>query len=171
MFEWVPGLVPGLLQTPAYIKALFASTSLPKPDIDKRIMVRLARREVLTRRNPLQYRVLIGEPALRERIGDREVMAGQLTHLLATARTRNVSLRVLPSGLGYHPGLYGPFVIFDFLDLPPIVHLEHYRGSGYIYDEQHLADYRAASKSLLALALTEAESEQFIQEVSAELEA
>ncbi|WP_372666705.1 helix-turn-helix domain-containing protein [Amycolatopsis kentuckyensis] len=171
MFEWVPALVPGLLQTPAYIRALFAGTSRRKPDIENRIMVRLSRREVLTAQNPLRYQALLGEAALRQGIGDRAVMAGQLRHLIVMTQARNVSLRVLPSGGGYHPGLYGPFVIFGFHDLPPIVHLEHYRGSGYLYDDQHVADYRAATESLLALALGEADSARLIQGVLAETEA
>jgi transcriptional regulator with XRE-family HTH domain len=171
MFEWIPGLVPGLLQTPAYIRALFATTGRAKPDIDKRVMVRLARREVLTGRDPLQYRALIGEAALRQNIGDREVMAGQLNHLLVMARARNVSWRILPSGRGYHPGLYGPFIIFDFYDLPSIVHLEHYRSSGYVYDDHDLADYRAAAESMSALALSEHESGQLVEGLITELEA
>ncbi len=171
MAEWATGLMPGLLQTPAYIKALFASTALPPREIETRVMIRITRREVLTGYPPLEYRALLSESVLHQDIGGAEVMAEQLRHLFTVARARNVSVRIVPGGLGYHPGLYGPFVIFDFHDLPPIVHLEHYRGSGYVYDQNHLADYRAAMQDLSALALGEPESLQLIQGVLAELEA
>jgi transcriptional regulator with XRE-family HTH domain len=171
MVEWASGLIPGLLQAPSYIRAIFAATACPKSEIEKHIMTRLARREVLTGHTALPYRVLIGETALRHNIGGPAVMAEQLGHLLAMSRLRNVSARIVPSESGYHPGLYGPFVIFDFADLPSIVHLELYRGSGYSYDEHHLADYRAAVETLSALALSERVSEQLIQGVITELEA
>lgn len=135
MVQWAPSLVPGLLQTPAYIRALFATPPRAKADVEERVMRRLVR------------------------------------HVLVVSRARNVSVRVLPDGCGHHPGLYGPFVIFDFADLPPIVYLELYRGNGYLYHREHVADYRSAAESLSALALSEPESERLIQGVLAELEA
>ncbi|MGK3202684.1 Scr1 family TA system antitoxin-like transcriptional regulator [Amycolatopsis sp. MEPSY49] len=74
-------------------------------------------------------------------------------------------------GAATTPGLYSPFVIFDFEDLPPIVFLELYRGSGYLYHRDHLAGYRAAAETLSALALSEPASQQLIQGVITELEA
>jgi transcriptional regulator with XRE-family HTH domain len=171
MFEWLPTLVPGLLQTPAYIRSIFAATSLPAAGIEKLVMIRLARRAVFGGRTPLQYSLLLGEAALRQGIGGDEVMAEQLRHMLGAARASNVSVRVVPSANGYHPGLYGPFVIFDFADLPPIVHLEHYRGSGYLYDEDQVAAYRAATETIGALAMSEQDSGAFIEGVILQLEA
>lgn len=171
MTQWAPGLLPGLLQTPAYIRALFATTSRPKPDVEKQVMIRLARREVLGARHALPYEALVSEAALHQQIGDRAVMAEQLRHLLTVSRTRNVSVRILPEGSGYHPGLYGPFVLFDFDDLPSIVYLELYRGNGYVYNREHVADYRGAVETLSTLALSESDSEHLIQGVITELEA
>ncbi|MGW4059553.1 helix-turn-helix domain-containing protein [Amycolatopsis sp. NPDC004747] len=171
MFEWASGLIPGLLQTPAYMRAIFAAAARPKQDIEKHVIVRLARRDVLTGWQALQYRAVLNESVLRQNIGDQPVMAEQLRHVLAASRARNVSVRILPERCGYHPGLYGPFVIFDFADLPPIVYLEHYRSNGYVYHDDHLADYRGAVATLSALALSEHDSEQLIQGVITELEA
>jgi transcriptional regulator with XRE-family HTH domain len=171
MAQWAPSLVPGLLQTPAYIRALFATTPRTKSDVEKQVMIRLARREVLADRHALPYRTFLGEALLRQNVGDREVMAEQLRHIVVVARARNVSVRVLPEACGYHPGLYGPFVLFDFADLPPIVYSELYRGNGYVYNRDHVADYRAAFERMSALALDEFASERLIQGVLAELEA
>jgi transcriptional regulator with XRE-family HTH domain len=166
MFEWASGLIPGLLQTSDYMRAIFAAHR----EIEDSVMIRLARREVLTGRSPLRHRVLLGEDALRQNIGGPQVMAQQLGHILALTRFKNISVLVVRHGRGYHPGLYGPFVIFDFDDLPAIIYLEHYRSGGYVYNDDHLADYRAAAESLSALALSEHDSERLIQGVITELE-
>ena len=159
-----------MLQTPAYIRALFATTSRPKPEVEKQVMVRLARREVLTGAN-LPYRVVLGEAALRQNIGGSRGDGRAAPPRAHGCPEPTVSVRILPESSGYHPGLYGPFVLFDFADLPPIVYLEHYRGNGYVYNRDHVADYRAAVESLSALALSEPESDQLIQGVLTELEA
>ncbi len=170
MVEWAPNLVPGLLQTAAYMRAIFSASKRPQADVEKHVLARLVRREVLTGRTALPYRVLIGEAALRQNVGDREVMTEQLEHLLTMTNLRNVGARIVPSRCGYHPGLYGPFVILDFEDLPSIVYLEHYRGNGYLYNDDHLADYRTAVEILSALTLSEHDSRQLIQGVVTELE-
>ncbi|MEV4058041.1 helix-turn-helix transcriptional regulator [Amycolatopsis sp. NPDC049688] len=168
---WAPALVPGLLQTPAYIRAIFAATGHPAAHIEKQVMARLARRELLTGRHRLPCGILLGEAVLHQNIGGPAVMAEQLTYLRSRVRLPNVSVRIVPNGIGYHPGLYGPFIVFDYADLPAIVYLEHHRGSGYVYDEHDVAGYRAANKNLSSLALSEHDSDQLIQGVITELEA
>ncbi|MEV5717936.1 helix-turn-helix transcriptional regulator [Amycolatopsis mediterranei] len=169
--DWSPCLVPGLLQTPAYARAIFATTDHPQSHIDNVVMVRMARREMLTGRNPLQYRVLMSEAVLRQNIGGPAVMIEQLRYLLSRMRLPHVSVRIVPNGISYHPGLYGPFIIFDYADLPSIVYLEHYRSSGYLSDEPNVADYRKATEILASLALSEQNSAQLIEAVIIELEA
>jgi transcriptional regulator with XRE-family HTH domain len=171
MVDWSAGLIPGMLQTPAYTRAIFAGTAHPKSHVENVVMVRLARREMLTGRNPLPCRVLLGEAALHQNIGGPAVMSEQLRYLLSRMELRNVSVQIVPNGIGYHPGQYGPFIIFDYADLPPIVYLEHYRGSGYLYDEPNVADYRKATEILSSLALSEPDSAQLIEAVIIELEA
>jgi transcriptional regulator with XRE-family HTH domain len=171
MVSWSPGLIPGLLQTPAYIRAIFATTAHPKSHVENQVMVRLARRELLTGRNPLLCRALLGESALRQNIGDPAVMAEQLRYLSSRMQLPNVSVQIVPNDIGYHPGLYGQFIIFEYADLPAIVYLEHYRGSGYLYDEPNVAGYRKGVEILSSLALNEADSSRLIEEVITDLEA
>jgi hypothetical protein len=171
IFAWEPLLIPGLLQTPDYVRTILAAAGRPRAEEELRIKVRLMRQEVLTGRDPSPYTALLAETALRQRRGGAEIMAPQLRHLAELAQRRNVSLRVLPDNEDFHPGLNGSFVIFDFADLPPIVFLEQYRGSAYLYDEQQVADYRAAQRAMAALALSEQESCALVREVIADLEA
>ncbi len=171
IFAWEPLLIPGLLQTPDYVRTILAAAGRPRAEEELRIKVRLMRQEVLTGRNPSPYTALLAETALRQRRGGAEIMAPQLRHLAELAGRRNISLRVLPDTEEFHPGLNGSFVIFDFADLPPIVFLEQYRGSAYLYDEQQVADYRAAQRAMVALALSEQDSGALIGQVIADLEA
>ncbi|MEU4517675.1 helix-turn-helix transcriptional regulator [Amycolatopsis sp. NPDC024027] len=171
IFAWEPLLIPGLLQTPEYVRTILAAAGRPQAEEELRIKVRLMRQEVLTGRDPSPYTALLAETALRQRRGGAEIMAPQLRHLAELAQRRNVSLRVLPDNEDFPPGLNGSFVIFDYADLPPIVFLEQYRGSAYLYDEQQVADYRAAQRAMAALALSEQESCALIREVIADLEA
>ncbi len=171
IFNWQPVLIPGVLQTAAYAREILTYGGLSKNEIEQRLMIRLARREILGGPAALRYTVLLGELTFRQGIGGKSVMLDQLHHLIAAAERSNVVVRVLPTGNGYHPGLSGSFAILDFADLPPIVHAEHYRGSVYLYTDEKVADYRAAAKTLAALALNDADSIALIQGVIAELEA
>ena len=171
IFAWEPLLIPGLVQTAGYARAILAAAGRPRAEEELRVKVRLLRQEVLTGRNPSTYAVLLAETALRQRRGGDAIMIPQLRYLAETAQRRNISLRVLPDNEDFHPGLNGSFVIFDFADLPPIVFLEQYRGSAHLYDGHQVADYRAAQRAMAALALSEQDSRALLAEVVADLEA
>ncbi|MEV4144836.1 helix-turn-helix transcriptional regulator [Amycolatopsis sp. NPDC049691] len=173
IFAWEPLLMPGLLQTPEYAWAILGTGGRQRAETELRLRlkVRLLRQEVLTGRDPSPYTVFLGEAVLRQRLGGREIMVPQLKYVSELAKRRNISLRILPEGEEFHPGLNGSFVIFDFADLPPIIFLEQYRGSAYLYDEQQVADYQAAQRAMAALTLSEQESFALLGEVIADLEA
>jgi transcriptional regulator with XRE-family HTH domain len=168
---WASALVPGMLQTPAYIRAIFATLPHPEGHVENQVMIRLTRRDLLTGRNPLMCGILLSEAVLHQNIGGPAVMAEQLLYLRSRMRLPNVSVRIVPNSIGYHPGHFGPFMIFDYADLPSMVYLEHYRGSAYVYDKHDVAGYRAAIPILSSLALNEQDSDQLIQEVITGLEA
>ncbi|WP_329054645.1 helix-turn-helix transcriptional regulator [Amycolatopsis sp. NBC_01488] len=170
MVDWEPFLVPGLFQTPGYARAILESHRLPARMIEQQLAIRSRRREVLTRSHPLECTVLLGEAVLRQRFGEPGDMVEQFHFLVRAAQPRTTTIRVVPADAGYHPGLRGHFVIFDFAQLPSIVHIEHIRGSAHVYDGDHLATYRAAAEAMSALALTERDSLALIQGVIAELE-
>ncbi|GAB3700507.1 helix-turn-helix domain-containing protein [Nocardiopsis oceani] len=120
-------MVPGLLQTPEYAKALLEGGPYTHPEvIERRVEARMARRNILTKRNPARLRTVIDEAALRRVIGNTSILKGQLAHLLYMAQLDNVSVQVLPFSSGSHAALCAPFTILDFpepLDLP-IVFIE-----------------------------------------------
>ncbi|MEU4653923.1 helix-turn-helix transcriptional regulator [Streptomyces sp. NPDC023723] len=109
-------LIPGLLQTSDYTKALI---ELQVPDatnehVETQINVRSERRKVLTRDTPLQLWVIIAESVLHHRVGSREVMKDQLEALVEDSRRSNVQLQVLPQDDPMNACLFGPFVIMSF---------------------------------------------------------
>lgn len=109
-------LVPGLLQTPEYTRALIR---LQVPDatedhVQTQVKVRSERRKILARENPLHLWVIIAEGALHHRVGSREVMKAQLESLLEDSRLPNVQLQVLPREDPMNACLFGPFVIMSF---------------------------------------------------------
>ncbi|MGW1680423.1 DUF5753 domain-containing protein [Saccharopolyspora sp. NPDC002376] len=131
---------------------------------------RLARREILTRRNPVRLHALICEEALRRPFGGRQVQRDQLQYLDEISEMANVDIQVLPTGdYRWNASLVGPFVHLRFPKALPIVHLEHYRSSVFLYDKKLVEDYRQAAEELKELALTRVESLQLIRSLAAEI--
>ncbi|QNE79498.1 helix-turn-helix domain-containing protein [Streptomyces finlayi] len=111
-FSYDPLLVPGLLQTEAYTRAVFAGHCPPLSEeiVDQHTEARLARQKLLTRDPLAELSFIIGEEALRDPVGGPEVMHGQWARLLEVGRLRNVEVQVMPAAQGFHPGKNGPFV-------------------------------------------------------------
>lgn len=108
-------LIPGLLQTPAYAKALMSDHCPPLGDdtVDERVAARIDRQEKLTRNPPALFGFVIYEAALHTLVGGRAVMKHQFHHLLEVSRLRNVSIQVLPVDRGATSALTGPFVLLE----------------------------------------------------------
>lgn len=161
--DWSPLLVPGLCQTQEYARAIMRRADVPADEVETRVAVRGGRQHAWARRdNPVQLLALIGEGVLRHRIGGPRVMAGQLRFLLELAERPNVTMQIVPEATDWHPGLEGPFVLAEFGDRTPVVHLE-IRGSGLFF---HLAKdvglYADAAQMVLHEAMSQHESMQLI---------
>ena len=111
-------VVPGLLQTPEYARAVTRAAvgGLDEADerLDALVEVRLVRQDVLRGRPPLELSAVLDEAVLRRRIGGPGVMARQLWRLVEAGRLPQVRLQVLPFTAGAHIGITGPFVVFSF---------------------------------------------------------
>lgn len=111
--EVAPLLVPGLLQTGDYIRAMMTAPGVPTGEVASRVTSRIGRREVITKQNPAELLVLLGRAALNQGVGGRQVMIGQLQHLLEMAARPNIELRIVPDDCGWHPGLEGDFTFIE----------------------------------------------------------
>lgn len=168
--EWSRDLIPGLLQTADYARALASANGLAPQEIERRVLLRVGRREIITRRNPVELLTLIGEDALREKIGTPEVMADQVRHLIAMSERDNITIQVVPPRVGWHPGLTGPFVLYDFPDAPPVVHFEHYSSGAFVPNEDDVEAYRHAEKQIQGMARSPADTRRLLAEIADETE-
>ncbi|WP_330300980.1 helix-turn-helix domain-containing protein [Streptomyces sp. NBC_00503] len=114
---WQLALVPGLLQTPEYIRALGVTSNWSHPDeIEVLVTSRVKRQARLWGERPLEFHAVLWEAALRQQIGSPEVMRGQLNHLVEMARQPHVHVQVLPFRAGGHHGASGAFNIVSFAE-------------------------------------------------------
>jgi transcriptional regulator with XRE-family HTH domain len=168
--DWSPLLIPGLLQTMAYSRAFMLADGINPAGVELRLTARLRRQQVLNR-SDVRYTALIGEPALRTRVGDHMIQAAQLRAIIAVASRPNVSIRVVPSNAEGHPGQLGGFLLLRFPEGGvPVVHVEMAR-SGAFLDEQRLTDpYFQSLSRIQGVALSETESSRAIDSIAREME-
>lgn len=159
-----PLLVPGLLQTTAYIRAIMTGGSVPLGEIAARVAVRVGRKEILARPNPVHLAALIGEAALHQVIGNREIMAEQLRYILEMTRRSNVDARVIPYGSGWHPGLEGPFLLVESKHATPVVQLENRRTVLFLHEDDDVDTYRRAIEMISREAMSSDDSTSLIAE-------
>ncbi|MCP2343565.1 helix-turn-helix domain-containing protein [Actinomadura rupiterrae] len=134
--SWQDAVIPGLLQTEAYARALIGvvadlrgETSL----VQRRVEARMLRRTLLQREHPPHLHAVIDEAVLHRQVGGPAAMQDQLIHLEAMARRPNVTIQLMPYDVGAHPGTEGRFVILSFdADSPDIPFIESQAGSVYL---------------------------------------
>lgn len=122
-----PLLVPGLLQTEGYIRAVHEAWRAvdPNPGIDVEVAARLERQSILDREVPPSVGVVLDEAVLYRPVGEAKVMHDQLVHLAEMSERPRVAVQVLPADVGAHVGLLGAFVILGFPDdAPGMVYFE-----------------------------------------------
>jgi transcriptional regulator with XRE-family HTH domain len=122
-FELV--LVPGLLQTADYARAVLSTrVGASEDEIDQLVAARLERQAILDRDDPPVFWVVIDEGVIRRPVGGSDVMGSQVEHLAEMAGRPGVVIQLIPRDVGRHAGLLGAFVIADFAKAPSIVYLE-----------------------------------------------
>jgi transcriptional regulator with XRE-family HTH domain len=158
-------VVPGLLQTPAYTRALLESHGLDEARIDRFVQSREARQQLFASERPPRTSFIIDEAVLSRAIGGAEVMEEQLDRLLRANSSPDVSIHVLPLALGAHPGLRGPFVLLQFPEPqdPDVVYIEHRRGDSIFWDEAEVIEaHREVIHVLERLAAPPAALEKYV---------
>ncbi|MFB9348919.1 helix-turn-helix domain-containing protein [Streptomyces heliomycini] len=110
--------IHGLLQTPEHARALFevSQSSYSEEELDELVAARMARKLIFERSPAPMLSFVQEEVALRRRVGGTMVWRQQLEHLLELAQRRNVTLQVMTTGAGEHPGLSGRIEVLKFGD-------------------------------------------------------
>ena len=150
-------LIPGLLQTEDYARAVLAAGNLnsSRSEIERLVALRMERQQVAGANMPKVWAVL-DEAALRRQVGGPEVMRVQLEHLREVSAMANVSLQVIPFGGGAHPAMGRPFVILVFPERidPDVVYLEDLTSALWVEDVDQVDRYNVFFNHLRATALS-----------------
>ncbi|MBX6750489.1 MAG: helix-turn-helix domain-containing protein [Micromonosporaceae bacterium] len=169
-----PTLVPGLLQTEEYIRAVLTSTRL-EPATPERLEAeftvrRRRQREILYSGHPPRYHVILDESALRRHIGGAKVMQAQIEHLLSLAEDL-VTIAVWPMSAGGHVAMQGAFTIMEFAneDEPGVLFLESALGNPIERDQDQVDKYRKAFEMMLQQCLVDAEARSLMSRIADEL--
>jgi transcriptional regulator with XRE-family HTH domain len=161
-----PQLVPGLLQTQDYSRAVVRLRHLhaSPEEIERRVDMRMARQGFLTQDGAPTLWAVLDEAALRRPLGNAEILRAQLRHLIEMAELPNITLQVLPLRVGGHAATGGPFTILRFTqsDLPDIVYLEHLNSALYLDKKRDITDYQTVMDYLCVQAESPAKTIDFL---------
>jgi hypothetical protein len=166
-------LIPGLLQTEDYARAVIRAgmVNSPAEDIERRVSLLMARQPAVVRDDPPKVWAVLDEAALRRRVGGSGLMRLQLEHLLAQAALPNVAVQVIPFAGGAHPAMGRPFIILVFPERvdTDVVYLEDLTSALYLEDVAEVDRYNVFFNHLRATALSFDDSAALITSVLKEM--
>lgn len=174
VLHYLCSVVPGLLQTGAYMEEIIRSSLLVEPPgvVSQRVEVRLTRQAVLTREeDPLELIAVLDEAALHRLVGGPGVMREQLLHLMEMATRPNITLQVLPFAKGSHPAMAGGFSIYLFPGVaePGVVYIEGMTGDIFVEHDAEVHSYRLAFDRLRNISLGPQQSVALITQIADQL--
>lgn len=167
--DWQTHLIPGILQTPEYARALIhaANPTYATSRVDHLVQLRMDRQRALHRESdPLKLWSIMEEHALRRVVGGGDTHATQLQHLLEMGHLPHVNIQVIPMSYGEHSGLDGAFAILDVgNEYPPVVYVESRGRNTYIESVDELASYQASYDHIQSAALSPKQSAEAIMQI------
>jgi transcriptional regulator with XRE-family HTH domain len=165
-----PLTIPGVLQTADVIRTQMHEAGIPENEIEERVLTRIGRRDLITRRDPARLDVLLGEAAIRYRIGGPKIWSDQLRYLAETGELPNVTLRLVPYTAGWSPMLVGAFTLIESDQVSPIVSLDLHGSGLTLRSQEDIARHRRAAEAAREKAMSPADTAGLIAEVLHELE-
>lgn len=168
-----PHVVPGLLQTPEYARAVIAGAlpEISEEEVNNRVQVRMRRQQrVRDERSPLRLWAVVDEAALRRMVGGPAVMATQLDSLVEASRRPNVTLQAMPFAVGAHPGVNGQYTILEFPEASDstVIYLEGGTSDLYLEKPHDVQHYSVMYEHLRAQALSPQETREFVLRIAQE---
>ena len=156
--QFALSLVPGVLQTDSYARALFRAyrPNHTTEELDEAVVVRTRRARILDGPSKPVVWTLLDEAVLRRRVGGPQVMAEQLHKIADLAEVGRLRLHVLPYGVGAHALMQSLLTLMTFEDSAPAAYVEGFL-TGNLMDDPALV---SASQTAYALALSDALSQQ-----------
>lgn len=162
-----PLLVPGLLQTEDYARALLRTrVGDTDEEIEEMVSSRLERQAILARDKPPTLWVVLDEGVLHRPVGGAEVLHDQLLHLAEMAGRPSIVLQVVPSAIGAYEGMRGPFVLASFVGAPDVAWQDAAVFGQFIEGADDIATVVAAWDTIKAEALPRGASLEFVKEAA-----
>ncbi|MFG2756839.1 Scr1 family TA system antitoxin-like transcriptional regulator [Streptomyces wuyuanensis] len=172
--EYAPLLIPGLLQTEAYARAVFRAyqPTATEAVVDELVEARLERARLLDDPTTPMLWTVLDEAVLRRRVGSAAIMAEALGHIGALARRNRVIVQVMPFQAGAHRAMEGALKLMEFTDAPSLAYLQAL-GSGQLDDDpatvnRHKLTYELVTAGALSpcesLALVASVAEDYAHE-------
>jgi hypothetical protein len=166
-------LVPGLLQTEDYLRAVVGDARLQDSpeELERRVALRLGRQALLERADAPRLWAVVDEAALRRPVGGRQVMRAQLERLIEATKLPNVTLQVLPFAAGAHPAMVGAFSVLRFADqeLPDVVYVEDLNNATYLDKRDEVERYLDVMERLCAAAEAPAQTAGLLDRILSKL--
>jgi transcriptional regulator with XRE-family HTH domain len=165
-------VVPGLLQTEGYARALIEhGTAADEEEIARRGELRANRQGILRRPDPPQVWMVVDEAALRRPVGSRDVVRGQLEHLIEMAAHPAVTLQILPFRAGAHSAMGGPFTILRFAepDLNDVIYIEQLTSALYLDKRSEVDSYLEVMEQLCLQAEPTGATAKILGQILAEI--
>jgi transcriptional regulator with XRE-family HTH domain len=167
--EWAPMLVPGLLQTPAYARAL-TRAAMPRvsdSEIEEKVRARMERAAIFESEQPPTFWAILDESLLHRRVLPDEGMAELLEHIAEVIRTTHSIVQIVPETTAAHPFMMGMTKMMSFTDAPSVVYAESLH-SGQLIDYPALVKQYRESYDLLRAAALPPEASLAMIETAAE---
>jgi transcriptional regulator with XRE-family HTH domain len=162
--------IPGLLQTPDYVRAM-ADVLVPPVSadrVDELVEVKERRQARLSGVPPLPMSIIVDEAVLHRAVGGPAAMAAQLERLVEATEIYKVTIQVIPYSAGAHPAMDSTFTILEFAEpVPSVVYVEGLVGWIYMDRSQDIKRYEQVFERLKDHALSPKESIELIAKVSA----
>ncbi|KOV66418.1 DNA-binding protein [Streptomyces sp. MMG1121] len=166
--EWAPMLVPGLLQTAPYTRAIVRAAMPRASDeaVEEKVSARMDRAKLFDSENPPNFWAILDESLIRRPMLPDERMAEQLEHIAQVVRNTHSILQIVPQTTGVHPFMMGMTKFMTFVDSPPVVYTECLH-SGQLIDYPALVKQYRESYDLLRAAALPPEASLAIIETAA----
>jgi hypothetical protein len=155
-------LMPGLVQTSDYTRAVMKGAGVLPELIEQRIEKRMSRKSILIRDVPPKFEMIMDEAALRRVIGGRAVMARQLRTLLEVAERPNVRMWVLPFERSGDAAFHHPFYLMTFERGKSVVFLESKCSRVFLESDEKIDFFRRHAAKVANAALNPAASMEFV---------
>ncbi|MFB7330503.1 Scr1 family TA system antitoxin-like transcriptional regulator [Streptomyces adustus] len=164
-------LVPGLLQSEAYAKAVFEGTIPPRTDaeLEAQLAARMERQTMMRERPTVPFSFIVEEHVFRRRFGDAEAMRGLVDHVLERSAPRNVTLQVVPVEAGLHACLDGPVRILETAAGQRLGYSEGQKNGRLISDVKEVSALCQRYETLRSQALSPSESRALLEQLRGEL--